>query len=254
MSIEDIFRDKTKFIPGLPKKGFTLWDLGDLKDDPAAVQTLVAAIRDSFSPHQIDLLLVPDGRSEFAEETQAALSEGLEAPIGLGFVYDKLEAPPGLKYAQGEVVIPGKTLTNATRRPGNNGPLRVGFLDNLINVGKEAENIATMVKESGGKLVHVCVLADISDTARNRLNAAGISMTSLTSYRDGEFSPGLTTSGHAEAIEQSPEMSGMAGGNGKVLRRHHGPFRPRHFDRTISHNYRPGGQVHQARTLGFASA
>ena len=160
--------------PDFPKKGILFRDITTLLKDPKGYHDAVAALADSLSGLDVDLVIGPEARGFIIGSAVAyAVGAGLvlarkpgKLPAKtIGYQYDLEYGSNRLEIHQ-DAILPGQ---------------RVAIVDDLLATGGTAVAACELVKQLGGEVVALRFLIELDDL-KGREALAGYDVQTLIHY------------------------------------------------------------------------
>lgn len=168
-------------IPNYPKPGILFYDVMPLFEDPSGLASCVDRITDWSRPREVDMVLGAEARG-------LILGGAISDALGAGFATARKPGKlPGDVISRAYELEYGQDLLEVHRgaiRPGQ----RVLVHDDLLATGGTAEALCGLVDDSGGEVVGVAVIVELTFLP-GRARLAGHDVFSLAAF-DSEAVPG----------------------------------------------------------------
>lgn len=149
-------KDKVRVIEGFPKEGISFKDVTTLLQDPEALRESINVIAGHLKDKNIDIIIGPEARGFlFGVPVAYALGAGFVPVRKPGKLpYETIQTSYDLEYGSDVLEIHKDAIKKGQR---------VAIVDDLLATGGTVAAVAKLVEESGGEVVAIDFLIELTE-------------------------------------------------------------------------------------------
>jgi len=149
-------KDKVRIIDGFPKEGISFKDVTTLLQDGEALRESIDVIANHLKDKKIDIVIGPEARGFlFGVPVAYALGAGFVPVRKPGKLpYETIQTSYDLEYGSDVLEIHKDAIKKGQR---------VAIVDDLLATGGTVSAVAKLVEESGGEVVAIDFLIELTE-------------------------------------------------------------------------------------------
>ncbi|GAA0769551.1 adenine phosphoribosyltransferase [Clostridium subterminale] len=149
-------KDKVRIIDGFPKEGISFKDVTTLLQDGEALRASIDVIANHLKEKKIDIVIGPEARGFlFGVPVAYALGAGFVPVRKPGKLpYETIQTSYDLEYGSDVLEIHKDAIKKGQR---------VAIVDDLLATGGTVSAVAKLVEESGGEVVAIDFLIELTE-------------------------------------------------------------------------------------------
>lgn len=149
-------KDKVRIIDGFPKEGISFKDVTTLLQDGEALRASIDVIANHLKKKKIDIVIGPEARGFlFGVPVAYALGAGFVPVRKPGKLpYETIQTSYDLEYGSDVLEIHKDAIKKGQR---------VAIVDDLLATGGTVSAVAKLVEESGGEVVAIDFLIELTE-------------------------------------------------------------------------------------------
>ncbi|WP_346915760.1 adenine phosphoribosyltransferase [Clostridium sp.] len=149
-------KDKVRIIDGFPKEGISFKDVTTLLQDGEALRESIDVIANHLKEKKIDIVIGPEARGFlFGVPVAYALGAGFVPVRKPGKLpYETIQTSYDLEYGSDVLEIHKDAIKKGQR---------VAIVDDLLATGGTVSAVAKLVEESGGEVVAIDFLIELTE-------------------------------------------------------------------------------------------